>query len=121
MNFRLESSTSVDADTVITLLAGAFPGTRVTCDDFYGERIAECELRGLPADSPPVLRLRQYRADEGIMRVFEVPIGEGLMLKGRLGSTGGEFVSNTVCLRRQVQPLIDLLSAAGLRVIIGAG
>ena len=111
----------MDADAVIAALVAAFPGTRVVHADFYADRLAEFERAGLGADSAPVARFRQFRADAGVVRVVEVPVEEGLVIRGRLGGTRGDFVSDKVCLRRQVQRVIDVLGASGLRVNVGAG
>jgi hypothetical protein len=116
VDFTCESSTPLDADAVIAALAAAFPGTRVVHEDFYADRLAECERAGLGPESAPVARFRQFRGDEGVVRVFDVPVEDGLVIRGRLGGTGGDFVSDRVCLRRQAQRLIDVLSASGLRV-----
>lgn len=113
---------NLDFDALIASICQLYPGSEITEVDYYAARIARqieiAEKRGMPIPNPPLDCMSRVSEEHGLQRQIAVPIHEGLCLTGRIDRFGCLF-NGPEFTRAEVQPLLDLLAAAGLAVQFG--
>jgi hypothetical protein len=109
----------LDFDTLIASIRLLYSVTAVTVADYYAARIARqteiASARGLPVPNPALECTIRVAAEQGLQREIAVPIREGLTLRGRVDRHGCLFTAERFS-RSEVEPLVELLAAAGLGV-----